>query len=100
MLKLCVFNGLATGLIGLLSLVGADPIKGDATFTGGNIGGGTCSFANYSFLAGLSGTGIGPSNWATGGKCGACLRVNGPKGSVRVMVQLIALQGEGCWTLC
>ena len=62
------------GLTSLFSLTGAVAVraaagmmKGDASFTGSSIGGGTCSFANYTFPAGVSGTGIGPSNWATGG---------------------------------
>jgi len=73
-------------LTGFFSLGQADLIRGDATFTGNNVGGGTCSFTNYTLPAGLSGTGIGPPNWATGGKCGACLQVYGPRGSAKVMV--------------
>lgn len=65
----------------------ANAIDGDATFTGVSLSGGTCSFANYSFPVGIYGSGIGPSNWAGGGKCGACVDVDGPVGSVRVMVR-------------
>ncbi|KAK0730229.1 RlpA-like double-psi beta-barrel-protein domain-containing protein-containing protein [Lasiosphaeris hirsuta] len=61
-------------------------MRGEASFTAGTVGGGTCSFVNYSLSSGLFATGIGPSNWASGGKCGACLQVNGPRGSVKVMI--------------
>jgi expansin len=61
-------------------------IDADATFTQASIGGGTCSFSNYTFPDGLFGAGLGPSNWAGGGKCGSCLQVDGPRASVRVMV--------------
>lgn len=74
-------------LVGLASLAQAALIRGDATFTGNNINGGTCSFTNYTLPAGVSGVGIGPPNWANGTKCGACLQVNGPRGSVKVMVR-------------
>ncbi len=82
-----VVAGLVASLAALASLVNGDLIRGDATFTGNNLGGGTCSFFNYTMAPGLSGVGIGPSNWASGGKCGACLQVNGPRGRVKVMVR-------------
>lgn len=81
MLGSCLFAGLALA-VGLVQA----QLRGDATFTGNNVGGGTCSFVNYTLPAGVSGTGIGPSNWATGSKCGSCLQVTGPRGSVKVMV--------------
>ena len=62
-------------------------IRGSATFTGNEHTGGTCSLTNYSLPEGVYGTGIGPSNWASGGKCGSCLQVNGPLGSTKVMVR-------------
>ncbi len=40
-------------------LVSADGIRGDATSTGINVGGGTCSFANYTLPRGIYGTGLG-----------------------------------------
>lgn len=68
------------------ALVTADPISGQATFTEGSVSGGTCSFTNYSLPTGIYGAGLGPANWANGSKCGACLQVEGPQGSVNVMV--------------
>ncbi|KAK0648882.1 RlpA-like double-psi beta-barrel-protein domain-containing protein-containing protein [Cercophora newfieldiana] len=79
-------TALVAGLAGLVSLAQAALIRGDATFTGSNVNGGTCSFVNYTLPAGVSGVGIGPPNWANGTKCGACLQVNGPRGSVKVMI--------------
>ncbi|KEZ42880.1 Uncharacterized protein SAPIO_CDS5311 [Scedosporium apiospermum] len=64
----------------------AQGIRGTATFTGRDHTGGTCSLANYTLPAGISGTGIGPSNWAQAGKCGSCIQVNGPRGSTKVMI--------------
>ena len=73
----------------------AQGIRGTATFTGRDHTGGTCSLANYTLPAGISGTGIGPSNWAQAGKCGSCIQVNGPRGSTKVMVciEFLALLG-------
>ncbi|KAK0611050.1 RlpA-like double-psi beta-barrel-protein domain-containing protein-containing protein [Immersiella caudata] len=79
-------TALVASFAGLVSLSQAALIRGDATFTGNNLNGGTCSFVNYTLPAGVSGVGIGPPNWANGTKCGACLQVNGPRGSVKVMV--------------
>lgn len=79
-------TALVASLAGLASFAQADMIRGDATFTGSNVNGGTCSFVNYTLPGGISGVGIGPPNWANGSKCGACLQVNGPRGSVKVMV--------------
>lgn len=74
------------GLVSLAWTVAVDGIHGDATSTGISLSGGTCSFSNYSLPQGIYGTGLGPANWDGGGKCGSCLQVTGPKGSVTVMV--------------
>jgi len=74
-------------IVGLLAVtVAAGEINGDATYTEASKGGGTCSFANYTFPRDIFGTGLGPSNWSNGTKCGSCLQVEGPRGSARVMV--------------
>lgn len=90
MLRICPLSSLLACLAGLVLLPShaamADPMRGEASFTAGTVGGGTCSFVDYPLSPGLFATGIGPSNWASGGKCGACLQVNGPRGSVKVMV--------------
>lgn len=64
-------------------------IRGSASFTGNDHTKGTCSLANYTLPAGISNTGMGPSDWATRGKCGSCLQVHGPHGSTKVMVDTV-----------
>ncbi|SPO05196.1 related to extracellular cellulase CelA/allergen Asp F7-like, putative [Cephalotrichum gorgonifer] len=78
--------GLVSALLAFSPSFALAQIRGSATFTGNDHTGGTCSLFNYTLPAGISGTGIGPSNWATGGKCGSCLQVRGPNGSTKVMV--------------
>ena len=39
-------------------------LSGQATFYGGNVQGGTCSFSTYTLPAGLYGTALSDSNWA------------------------------------
>lgn len=62
-------------------------IRGSATFTGNEHTGGTCSLTGYDLPEAVYGTGIGPSNWASGGKCGSCLQVTGPLGTAKVMAR-------------
>ncbi len=71
----------------VFAAVPASAIDGDATMTAAAMSGGTCSFANYTFPPDIYGAGLGPSNWAGGRKCGTCLQVTGPEGSVKVMVR-------------
>lgn len=62
--------------------------KGEATFYGGNVGGGMCSFTGYTIPSGLYGTALSDSNWAGAGNCGACVAVTGPDGNkVTAMVR-------------
>lgn len=61
--------------------------KGDATFYGGNVAGGTCSFTGYTIPRGLFGTALSDSNWASGANCGACVQITGPDGNkIKAMV--------------
>jgi expansin len=85
------FVSVAATVAALASVPFVSAIDGDATMTGASLGGGTCSFANYTFPAGIYGAGLGPSNWANGTKCGSCLQVDGPRGSVKVMVRVSQL---------
>ena len=63
------------------------PVAGEATFYGGNLNGGTCSFSNYQLPAGMYGTAFSGSAWNNAAECGACLDVTGPNGNtLRVMV--------------
>jgi len=60
---------------------------GSATWYGGNMSGGTCSFVGYTLPAGVYGTAISDFNWNNAGTCGVCVSVKGPKGnSIKAMV--------------
>jgi len=81
---LAALSAVAVGFLALSAAAGG--INGDATYTEASKGGGTCSFANYTFPPNIFGTGLGPANWSNGTKCGSCLQVEGPRGSAKVMV--------------
>lgn len=67
----------------------SDPITGKATFYGGNLSGGTCSFTTLSTIPnGMTGTAYSGQVWNNGAMCGACVQVTGPKGnSIKAMVR-------------
>lgn len=60
---------------------------GEATFYGGNVQGGMCSFSTYSLPEGVYGTALSDSNWDNSANCGGCVQVTGPSGnSITAMV--------------
>jgi expansin len=61
-------------------------LSGQATYYGGNVQGGTCSFSTYTLPSGLSGTALSDSNWNNAQNCGGCAKVNHNGKSVTVMV--------------
>src|ERR1700722_7786261 len=62
-------------------------LSGEATFYGGNLHGGACSFSTYTLPSGIYGTALSDSNWDNAGNCGACISVTGPAGnSILAMV--------------
>lgn len=62
-------------------------ISGEATFYGGNVAGGTCSYFGYTLPSGLLGTAFSGAAWDNAAKCGACVAVTGPKGNtIKAMV--------------
>lgn len=67
---------------------------GDATFYGGNVAGGMCSFTDYTIPSGLYGTALSDSNWAGAQSCGACVRVTGPSGAK--ITAMVVDQCPGC----
>lgn len=70
--------------------------KGEATFYGGNVAGGMCSFTGYTIPSGIYGTALSDSNWAGAANCGACVQVTGPSGTkIKAMV---VDQCPGCGT--
>jgi expansin (peptidoglycan-binding protein) len=68
--------------------------KGDATFYGGNVAGGMCSFTGYTIPSGLFGTALSDSNWSGGANCGACVSVTGPSGNK--ITAMVVDQCPGC----
>ncbi|EAW12821.1 putative extracellular cellulase CelA/allergen Asp F7-like [Aspergillus clavatus NRRL 1] len=61
--------------------------SGKATFYGGNVSGGTCSFSGYKLPAGLFGTALSKARWSDAAECGACVSVTGPNGnSIKAMI--------------
>ncbi|KAJ5665330.1 uncharacterized protein N7477_007778 [Penicillium maclennaniae] len=61
--------------------------SGEATFYGGNIEGGTCSFSGYTLPSGLFGTALSVDQWNDAANCGACVSVTGPNGnSIKAMI--------------
>ncbi|RMY96989.1 hypothetical protein D0864_04956 [Hortaea werneckii] len=61
-------------------------LSGEATFYGGNVQGGTCSFSTYELPEGLYGTALSDSNWNNAYNCGGCVRVNHGGKSVTAMI--------------
>ncbi|KAJ5463115.1 hypothetical protein N7475_008059 [Penicillium sp. IBT 31633x] len=60
---------------------------GEATFYGGNVGGGTCSFSGYTLPSHLFGTALSLERWDDAANCGNCVSVTGPNGnSVKAMI--------------
>lgn len=65
-------------------------ISGEATFYGGNVAGGTCSYSGYTLPSGLLGTAFSGAAWDNAAKCGACVAVTGPKGNtIKAMVSQV-----------
>ncbi|OCK85452.1 carbohydrate-binding module family 63 protein [Lepidopterella palustris CBS 459.81] len=69
---------------------------GQATYYGGNLVGGTCSFSTYTLPSGIFGTALSDSNWDSAGNCGACISVTGPSGNS--ITAMIVDQCPGCGT--
>jgi len=74
----------------------AAAVVGDATFYGGNTGGGMCSFTGYTLPAGTYGTAMSSSNWNQSAICGACISVTGPKGRIRALVRTVSSPRSLC----
>ena len=71
-------------------------LSGEATFYGGNVAGGMCSFSTYTLPAGIYGTALSDSNWDNSANCGACVSVTGPNGNA--VTAMIVDQCPGCGT--
>jgi expansin (peptidoglycan-binding protein) len=74
----------------------ANSKRGQATFYGGNVSGGMCSFTGYTIPSNLYGTALSDANWDTAANCGACVSVTGPSGTK--VTAMIVDQCPGCGT--
>ncbi|EKG16104.1 Barwin [Macrophomina phaseolina MS6] len=70
--------------------------SGKATFYGGNLSGGMCSFTGYTLPSGIYGTALSDSNWNKAAACGECVKVTGPKGNS--ITAMVVDQCPGCGT--
>lgn len=69
------------------AVLGKRALSGQATFYGGNVAGGACSYSTYTLPSNIFGTALSDSNWDTSANCGACVSVTGPAGnSITAMV--------------
>jgi hypothetical protein len=69
------------------AVLGKRALDGQATFYGGNVAGGACSFSTYTLPSSIFGTALSDSNWDDAAECGACISVTGPDGnSITAMV--------------
>ncbi|KAF2765929.1 barwin-like endoglucanase [Teratosphaeria nubilosa] len=60
--------------------------SGQATFYGGNVAGGTCSFSTYTLPSSLYGTALSSSNWNSSANCGGCVKVSYGGKSITAMI--------------
>jgi expansin (peptidoglycan-binding protein) len=67
---------------------------GEATFYGGNVAGGMCSFTGYTIPSGLFGTALTDSDWDGANSCGTCVSVTGPDGNK--ITAMVVDQCPGC----
>jgi len=75
-------------------------LSGQATYYGGNVAGGTCSFSTYTLPASIYGTALSDSNWDDAENCGACVRVTGPDGnSITAMVSPLTCRHDSYLTV-
>lgn len=63
------------------AVMGKRALSGEATFYGGNVNGGACSFSTYTLPSSIMGTALSDSNWDNSANCGACVSVTGPSGN-------------------
>ncbi|KAL5332051.1 hypothetical protein ACEPPN_001594 [Leptodophora sp. 'Broadleaf-Isolate-01'] len=74
--------------------LGKRALSGEATFYGGNVAGGMCSFSTFTLPAGIFGTALSDSNWDNSANCGTCVSVTGPNGNA--VTAMVVDQCPGC----
>ena len=55
--------------------------NGNASFYGGNLEGGMCSYKGYTLPSGIFGVALSQLNWGGASNCGTCVRIKGPGGN-------------------
>ncbi|KAG0650525.1 Expansin 5 [Hyphodiscus hymeniophilus] len=87
-----------TGLLTLANgaVLGKRSLSGEATFYGGNVAGGACSFSTYTLPSNILATALSDSNWDNSANCGACVSVTGPSGNS--ILAMIVDECPGCGT--
>ncbi|KAN0105927.1 carbohydrate-binding module family 63 [Hyaloscypha variabilis] len=78
------------------AVLGKRALDGQATFYGGNVAGGACSFSTYTLPSSIFGTALSDSNWDDAAECGACISVTGPDGNP--ITAMIVDECPGCGT--
>ncbi|TVY86700.1 Expansin-YoaJ [Lachnellula willkommii] len=78
------------------AVLGKRALSGQATYYGGNVAGGACSFSTYTLPSDIFGTALSDSNWDTSANCGACVSVTGPDGNS--ITAMIVDECPGCGT--
>lgn len=70
-------------------------MDGTAQMTGDNLSGGTCMFTNYTLPPGIYGSTMSGPDWNAGSMCGACLFVQGERGTIVTMVSFPDVEWQG-----
>lgn len=66
--------------------LGTTAYTGESTFYGGNLSGGNCMFTTYTLPSSMYGTAYSGAVWNNAAKCGACIEVTGPSGTIKAMI--------------
>ena len=88
------YNAVSPPAASSAALVSRASNSGKATFYGGNVSGGMCSFTGYKIPSSLFGTALSDSNWSGGASCGTCVSVTGPNGAK--VTAMVVDQCPGC----
>jgi hypothetical protein len=84
----------ATAIFSIVSGAALAPrsYSGEATYYGGNVQGGACSFSTYTLPSTIYGTALTGSSWDDSANCGRCVSVTGPSGnSLTAMVRALSV---------
>ena len=86
MLFFAAFAASLAGYAAASPLLTSRSNAGEATYYGGNVQGGACSFSTYTLPSNIYGTAITDGDWATSANCGRCVDVMYNGKSITAMV--------------